>query len=57
MLLEKMKKWYTKVLLEKNDKKWLKNDTQKCCWEKMINKNDKNMIHKNAAGKKSIKHW
>jgi hypothetical protein len=33
-----------------------KNDTQKCCWEKMIKKNDKKMIHKNAAGKKSIKH-
>ena len=24
MLLEKMKKWYTKVLLEKNDKKMIK---------------------------------
>jgi hypothetical protein len=36
MLLEKMKKWYTKVLLEKNDKK---NDKKK-------------IMHKNAAGKK-----
>ena len=39
------KKWNPKILLEK-----MKNDTQKCCWKNMI-KSDKNMIHKNAAGK------
>ena len=49
MLLEKMKKWYTKVLLEKMIKKWYT--------KMLLEKNDKKMIHKNAAGKKSIKNW
>ena len=49
MLLEKNDKtWYTKMLLENNDKNMLKIDTQKCCWKKMITR----MMHKNAAGKK-----